>query len=154
MKKLMWAAAAVAALATSLPAAAQFAKPEDAIKYRRAVMTVLGSHFGRVGAMAQGKAPYDPRAAAQHADIAVLMGRLPFGAFIEGTDKGETRAKPEIWAENEKFKAAEQKMQDELAKLSAAAKTGNLENLKAAFGPTGQSCKGCHDKYRKDEPAR
>jgi hypothetical protein len=39
MKKLMWAAAAAAALATALPAAAQFAKPEDAIKYRKAAFT-------------------------------------------------------------------------------------------------------------------
>jgi len=151
MKKLMWAAAAVAGLSTALPAAAQFAKPEDAIKYRRAVMTVLGNHFGRVGAMAQGKAPYDPRLAAENADIAMSMAKLPFIAFVEGTDKGETRAKPEIWAEGEKFKASAQKMQEELTKLSAATKTGNIENIKAAFGPTGQSCKGCHDKYRKDE---
>ena len=26
----------------------------------------------------------------------------------------------------------------------------NLDTLKAAFGPTGSACKGCHDTYRKD----
>ena len=41
-------------------------------------------------------------------------------------------------------------MQAELTKLAAAAKTGNLDNLKAAFGPAGQTCKACHDNYRKD----
>jgi cytochrome c556 len=136
MKKLMFAAATLAGLATALPAAAQFAKPEDAIKYRKSVFTVMSNHFGRVGAMVNGKAPFDPKAA--------------YVAFIEGTDKGETRAKPEIWAEMDKFKAAASTMQDEMAKLNAATKTGNLDTIKAQFGKVGQACKACHDNYRKE----
>jgi cytochrome c556 len=150
MKKLMWAAAAAAALATALPAAAQFAKPEDAIKYRKAAFNVMSTHFGRIGAMVQGKAPFDAKAAAENADIAMMMSKLPYTAFTEGTDKGETRAKPEIWSESDKFRAAAQKMQDEMTKLNVAAKSGNLDTIKAAFGPVGQACKGCHDHFRKD----
>jgi cytochrome c556 len=41
-------------------------------------------------------------------------------------------------------------MQEELAKLNAAAKSGNAETIKAAFGPAGQSCKSCHDSFRKE----
>ena len=37
-----------------------------------------------------------------------------------------------------------------MAKLVAAAKTGNLDNLKAAFGSAAPTCKGCHDNFRKD----
>ena len=36
----------------------------------------------------------------------------------------------------------------EVAKLDAAAKSGNLDQLKAAFGGVGQTCKACHDAYR------
>ncbi|MFL6664544.1 MAG: c-type cytochrome [Rhizobacter sp.] len=150
MKKMMWAAAAVATLLTALPAAAQFAKPEDAIKYRKAAFTVMATHFGRLGAMANGKIPFDAKVAADNADIALAMSKLPYVAFIEGTDKGDTKAKPEIWTENDKFKAAAAKLQDEMVKLNAAAKTGNLDTIKAAFGPTGQACKACHDQYRKE----
>ena len=150
MKKTMWAAAAVASLLTALPAAAQFAKPDDAIKYRKAAFTVMATHFGRLGAMANGKIPFDAKAAADNADIALAMSKLPYVAFIEGTDKGDTKAKPEIWTENDKFKAAAAKLQDEMVKLNAAAKTGNLDTIKAAFGPTGQACKACHDQYRKE----
>jgi cytochrome c556 len=149
MKKLMWAAA-VAGLMTAVPAAAQFAKPEDAIKYRKSAFTVMATHFGRVGAMVQGKAPFDAKAAADNADIALMMSRLPYTAFGEGTDKGETRAKPEVWTENDKFRAAAQKMQDEMTRFNAAAKTGNLDTIKAAFGPVGQACKQCHDNFRKE----
>src|SRR5690349_15557938 len=139
MKKLMWAAAAVAALVTAFPAAAQFAKPEDAIKYRKAAFNVLSTHFGRVGAMVNGKAPFDAKAAADNADIALSMAKLPYTAFVDGTDKGETRAKPEIWAESDRFKAAALKMQEEMGKLNAATKTGNFDTIKAAFGPVGQA---------------
>jgi cytochrome c556 len=150
MKKLILAVAAVCGVMTSLPAAAQFAKPEDAIKYRKAAFTVMATHFGRIGAMVQGKAPFDAKAAAENADLALMMSKLPYTAFVPGTDKGETKAKPEIWTEGDKFRAAATKMQDEMAKLNAAAKTGNLDTIKAAFGPVGQSCKACHDEYRKE----
>jgi cytochrome c556 len=150
MKKLFLGAVAVAGLMSALPAAAQFAKPEDAIKYRKAAFTVLQTHFSRIGAMASGKAPFDPKAAAENADMALMLSRLPYTAFVDGTDKGETRAKPEVWSESEKFRAAASKMQEEVAKLNAATKTGNLETIKAAFGPVGQSCKGCHDHFRKE----
>ena len=150
MKKLVTAASALLALMLALPAAAQFAKPEDAIKYRKASFTVMGAHFGRVGAMATGKVPYDAKAAAENADIAAAMSKLPWAAFPEGSDKAETRAKPEIWKDSAKFKEAADKMQAELTKVSAAAKTGNADALKTAFGPAAATCKGCHDNFRKD----
>ena len=144
------AAVATAGLMTALPAAAQFAKPEDAIKYRRAAFSVMASHFSRIGAMVHGRAPFDAKAAAENAELATLMAKLPYTAFGEGTDKGETKAKPEVWSESDKFKAGAIRMQEDMAKLNAAAKTGNLETIKAAFGPVGQSCKACHDNFRKE----
>lgn len=66
MKMRVWASAtlATAALMASMPAAAQFAKPEDAVKYRKAAFTVMGTHFGRIGAVVQGRVPYDAAAVA------------------------------------------------------------------------------------------
>jgi cytochrome c556 len=146
---LMMCAAAMG-LAIALPAAAQFAKPEDAIKYRKAAFTLMAAHFGRVAAMANGKAPFDAKAAAENIEIAAAMSKLPYVAFIEGTDKGETRAKPEIWAQMDKFKGGASKMQEEMAKLNVAAKSGSLDAIKVAVGETGKSCKACHDDYRKE----
>jgi cytochrome c556 len=138
------------AAALSMPAAAQFAKPEDAVKYRKAGFTVMGAHFSRLGAMASGRAPFDAKVAAENADLVATLSKLPWAAFGEGTDKGETRAKPEIWKDAAKFKEAEDKFIAEAAKLQAAAKTGNLDALKTAFAATGGTCKACHDNFRKD----
>jgi cytochrome c556 len=139
--------AATATLLTA-PAQAQFAKPDDAIKYRKAAFTVMGAHFGRIGAMVNGKAPFDAKAAAENADLVATMSHLPWSAFGPDTDLGDTKAKPEIWKEQAKFKQGAEKLQAEAAKLAAAAKTGNLDNLKAAFGPTAETCKACHDAFR------
>ena len=150
MKNLMRIVAACLTAAALVPAHAQFAKPEDAVKYRKASYTVMAAHFGRLGAMANGRVPYDAKLAAENAELVVALAKLPWTAYGEGTDKGETRAKPEIWKEAAKFKEAADKMQAEVGKLNVAAKAGNVEALKAAFAPAAASCKACHDNFRKD----
>ena len=147
---MLMTAALLAGVATALPAAAQFAKPEDAIKYRKNALFVMAQHFGRVAGMANGKIPFDAKAAADNAEIATMMSKLPYAGFIEGTDKGDTKAEPKIWAEKDKFNAAASKMQEEMAKLNVAAKGGNIDTIKAAVGETGKACKACHDNYRKE----
>jgi cytochrome c556 len=150
MKKILSVLCAAMAFTLSVPAQAQFAKPEDAVKYRKASFNVMAAHFGRLGAMANGRAPYDAKLAAENAEVVATLAKLPWAAFGEGTDKGETRAKPEIWKESAKYKEAADKMQAEIVKLNTAAKAGNLDALKTAFGPAAASCKACHDAFRKD----
>lgn len=148
MKKLTTLTVAALTLALAAPAMAQFAKPDDAIKYRQSALFVMQQNFGRVAAMATGKVPFDAKLAAESADIAAFMSKLPWAAFVEGTDKGNTKAKPQIWTEKAKFNEYAEKMQGEMAKLDAAAKTGNLDSIKAAVGAVGGSCKACHDAFR------
>lgn len=149
MKTLASLGLAAATLVCAGPAAAQFAKAEDAIKYRQSALFVMSQHFGRIGAMANGRIPFDAKVAADNAEIVADMAKLPWGGFVAGSDKGApTKAKPEIWAEQAKFKDLNEKLQAETVKLVAAAKTGNLDNLKTAFGNTAAACKACHDNYR------
>lgn len=148
MKKI--ATFALAALATTfvLPAAAQFAKAEDAIKYRKSAFFVMQQNFGRVAGMAAGKVPFDAKVAADSAAVAEYVGMLPWAAFGPGTDKGDTKSKPEIWGEKAKFDDYAKKMQAELTKLSVAAKTGNLDAIKVAANAAGGTCKTCHDDFK------
>jgi cytochrome c556 len=150
MKRLASFILAACAVTLSAPAAAQFAKPEDAVKYRKNALFVMQQNFARLGAMASGRAPFDAKVAADSAAVAAFVSTLPWAAFGEGTDKGDTRAKPEIWKEPAKFKEYADKMEAEMAKLSSIAKTGNLDGIKVAVGAAGATCKTCHDAYRKD----
>ena len=152
MKPMLVALVASLGALASLPAAAQFQKPEDAIKYRQSAFTVMGNHVGRIGAMAQGKAPFDAKAAAESADIISTLAKLPFTAFGPGTDKGlPQRAKPEVWSDAAKFKTAADNMMVEVGKLDAAAKSGSLDAIKLAMGGLGKSCKACHDDFRAEK---
>lgn len=148
----LFASLTLAALVSTLsvPAMAQFQKPEDAVKYRKAAFTVMAAHFGRLGAMANDKMPFDAKVAAENAEIVESMSKLPWAGFGPGTDKGETRAKPEIWTDAAKFKKGSEDMMTAVAQLKAAAKTGNLDNIKKAFGESAKTCKACHDAFRKD----
>ena len=124
MRRLIPAIALAAGVLLALPAAAQFQKPEDAIKYRQSVMFLQGQHMARLGAMANGRVPFDAKVAQDNAAILDVIDHMPFGAFVDGTDKGNTRAKPEIWTERAKFDAA-------------------------AVGAVGAACKACHDAYQR-----
>ena len=137
---------------TALPAAAQYRNAEAAIKYRQSAMTLQNNHMGRLFAMIKGEVPFDAKVAAENIEIvALLNSRVQFAAFIEGSDKGNTNAKPEIWTEKDKFAAAVAKSQEDVVKLASAGKTGNLDQIKAAAGAVGQSCKACHDTYKKPQ---
>jgi cytochrome c556 len=149
MKSWSLAASAVAALLVCGQAAAQFKNPDDAIEYRQGALAVMGNHFSRIGAMASGKLPFDAQAVQANADLVVTLARLPWSAFMEGSDKGDTNARPEVWSQADKFKAASRKLEDATVKLAAAAKTGNQDAVKAAYGAAGETCKACHDDFRK-----
>jgi cytochrome c556 len=145
---MKFAVIALAALA-ALPASAQFRKPEDAVKYRQSVMYTMGTHFySRIGAMVNGRIPFDAKAAADHADLIVSLSKLPWPAFTPDTNGvGRTDAKPAIWDEQPKFRDLSEKMQAEVLKLQAASRTGELDALKAAYRATGAACKNCHDAF-------
>lgn len=140
---------AIATGALAVPVHAQFAKAEDAIRYRQSGMFMMGQHLGRIGAMANGRVPFDAKVAAENADLLAALAKLPYAGFMPGSEKGApTKAKPEIWTEPAKFQEGVDKIAVETARLAAAAKSGDLERLKAAFASTADTCKACHDTYR------
>jgi cytochrome c556 len=149
MRKTTIAAALLVALA--VPAAAQqlFRKPEDAVRYRRSVMFVMGSNlYTRIGGMANGRIPYDPKLAATSAENVAFLSHLPWDAFIPGTENvGRTDAQPNVWTEQAKFKDLSEKMRAEAAKLATVAKNGDLEALKVAYRATANACKACHNAF-------
>ena len=126
---------------------AQFQKPEDAIKYRQSVFTVIANSFGKISAVVKGEAPYNKDEVAKNAAVVAMLSSLPWQAFGPGTEGGKAQAI--VWSDNAKFKAASEKMQVAVANLNTAAQSGDLESIKKAFGAAGATCKGCHDDFKK-----
>jgi cytochrome c556 len=128
---------------------AQAAKPEQVLKYRKALYSVIGWNFGPMSAMAQGKVPYNADEFARRAERVALVAPMLSEAFPpESKGVANSELKPEMWANRADFDARMQDMVERSAALAAAAKTGDFEKSKAAFMQTAQTCKACHDKYK------
>ena len=65
-----------------------------------------------------------------------------------GPDVGKTGAKPEIWQKPADFAEKSRAFEAATKQLDAAAQSGDVAVIKAAFGEVGKTCKSCHDPYR------
>lgn len=134
-------------LATST-AQAQFQRPDDAVKYRQGALFVMGQHFGRVGAMANGRVPFDAQVAQQNMDVVMALAPLPWAGFTPETQGIHSRAKPDVWTNRAGFDEAGRNALTALATLNEATRTGNIEAVRRSFGAAAASCKACHDNFR------
>lgn len=128
---------------------AQERKPEDQIKMRRAALTLMNWNFGPIGGVVKGQRAYNRDEVVQLAERVAFLSHLPWEAFGAGTDSGDTRALPAIWSNPDKFKAAQDRLKAEAAKLVDAAKSGDQGQLKSQFGATAKACSACHDDFRR-----
>ena len=117
---------------------------------RTAAFKSMMPEFTRMGKMVKEEEPYEPEAFKQAAAAFAQNSKKPFELFQSDPD-GNGRALPAVWADEAKFKAAETAFADAVNKLSAAAGTGRLDEIKAAYGEVGASCKACHDSFRAPE---
>lgn len=130
-------------------ALAQFAKPEDAITYRKSVMQVIKKHFGNMAGVVKGKIPFDKTAFAADAKVVAMMSKLPWEASqVPGSTEGNTTLKENALKDSEGFMAAAKEFEEAGQKLVAAVEGGDLGVIKKQFGATAQTCKACHHSYR------
>ncbi len=140
----------LAALLAGVAFTANAAATQDPIQARKAVFKEYKKTFGPMGDMVKGKTAYNKD---EFAKLAVKMEQLskePWQHFPAGSDKGKTEARAEIWSKPAEFKKAADDHQAAVAKLAVAAKTGDLAQIKPAFGDAGKSCKSCHDQFKRD----
>ena len=150
MKKLLMILICVVFIAGVIGSAyAQFAKPEYAVKYRKAVMLLIAQHFGRMGAMVKGKIPYNQEVFTKNAMLVETLSRLSWEAMmVPETDTGDTTLNASAFAQQAKFKEMAQTFETQAAKLVSAAQSGDFSAIKTQFGQVGKSCKACHTQFR------
>jgi cytochrome c556 len=139
--------AAILASQGSLSQAA-FTRPADAIKYRQAAFQVMSFHSQRIGGMAKGERPFDKVVCSQDAAIIELLATQMEAAFPAGTEMAPSKAKPEVWQDAAQFRQKMEDLKSSARKLSEATRSGDQNNIRAAFNQTAQSCKSCHEGFR------
>ena len=149
MRKIIAALLLIGVTGSAL--AQQTLKPEEMIKLRKAGYSFMAWNMGKIKANLDGTFNKDQVIAA--ANVVAATANSGMGAlFGPGTEKdvaGEkTRVKPEFFEQPEKVKEAAMAYIKEANELQKVAATGDINAIKAQFGKTGGTCKGCHDQFR------
>ena len=121
------------------------------IKTRKAGYSFMSWNMGKIKANLDGTFNKDQVVAA--ANVVAATANSGMGAlFGPGTDKDvgaqKTRVKPEFFTQQDKVREAAMNFNKEANELAKVAATGDVEAIKAQFGKTGGTCKGCHDQFR------
>lgn len=104
--------------------------------------------FSSMGKMVKGEETYNVDTFKELSAKFVVSSKKPF-EFFQNDPQGNGDALPNIWQQADKFKAEQDKFLAAVEKLNASAQTGNLDEIKAAYGEAGASCKSCHDTFRR-----
>ncbi|MEL0633579.1 cytochrome c [Pseudoalteromonas carrageenovora] len=147
LKKLL-AGVALATCTLSVSANSAFKEPSDAIEYRQAAFSMISVQIGNMGAMLKGKVPFDAEQFKMRANNAAALSKMPWEAFYEGTDKGDTAALAAVWSENAAFVEKANAFAANADKLAVAAQTGDKAVIGKAFGAWAKGCKDCHKQFK------
>lgn len=149
MSKKLLVLSAAALAAVSVTAQAQFAKPEDAIRYRQSGYVIMGNQMGRIAAQLKADKP-DVALIQRSAGIVDFVSQLPGEGYVPGSEKGgnpPTRAKAEIFTDP-KVRDVAKAMRAEVTRLVEVSKGGDVAAIRKQFQATVDSCNACHDDYR------
>lgn len=129
-------------------------KPEDAITFRQSGYKFMAWNMVRIKANVDSQFNKDEVVQAANVIQAIAnsgMGKL----YLPGTDKGkgwkDTEVKPELFSDKEGVGKVASAFRDAANEMAKVAATGDAAAVKAQFGKLGESCKGCHEKYRVEE---
>jgi len=148
MKNIVWVAL-VTLLISTFSMAQEDRKIEQAIKHRQAAFTLMATYWSRILQTVEGTRPYDPDAVIIDARKVEYLSRLPWEGFVAGSEKGKTKAKDDIWLDEDQFKKLAKDLENKTTQLVKAAELKDPKKLKVAFEQARDVCSACHKEFRK-----
>ena len=146
----MLRAGVMAALVTVAWQASAEPAPEDAKDYRTAVMTSLRGHVAAASMHVRGLVE-DNGFLEKHAEGLANGAAELKHVFPEGSNVGDSEARAAIWEEQAEFAQALEKAERATAAFRDTVADGNADAIGAAFREVGMACRGCHDRFRRDD---
>ena len=148
--KLLYSCLAVtlgagAGYATSVMAQA---KPDVLVKQRQAAMTLISKYFGPMGAMAQGKAPYNVDVVRRNAGFVDNLTRMPWDGFHASTKGEKSKALPAVYDNSDKFNQAASRLEQEASRLVTVSASGDEAAVKGQITAVAKACGACHNDFR------
>ena len=139
MKQPPWLA--IAAALSLMACAAHAADMDEAIKYRRNLMSANGGLMGATNAILQKKVD-DKGRLAVYAQALAGLNKHVAALFPNGSNVGDTDALPDVWTKRAEF---ERRAKEVEVKAAAFARS----QTPTAFKDLAEACKSCHKDFRK-----
>jgi cytochrome c556 len=125
---------------------------KDVTAFRQAILTLVKSNVGALGAMNKGAIPFNVEMMQTNSlrlEQLSLMLEDYFATDTSGFDV-DTAALDKIWENQADFKDKISALTAAASNLNKVAKAGDTTQFKPAIGQVFKSCKGCHDNYKED----
>ena len=125
---------------------------KDITAFRQAILTLVKSNVGALGAMNKGAIPFNVQTMQTNSlrlEQLSLMLEDYFATDTSGFDV-DTAALDKIWENQADFKDKISALTAAASNLNKVAKAGDTTQFKPAIGQVFKSCKGCHDNYKED----
>lgn len=148
--KIVLTVVMLAGLAISPLAISHYNDKEGPQSYRQSWFALIAANFGPMVSMVKGEAPWQEMQMASYADqLAALTTLDVMRGFPEGSDKGTTRAKTQIWENMPDFQTKMNDLKTAVGALQIVANQGtDRKAIAAQVAATGKACKACHDDYK------
>lgn len=119
---------------------------EGVVKERMDAMSAIGQANKPLAGIARGRADFDLKTVQENARIIADNAGASFvDLFPEGSLTGETEAKADIWENFDDFAKFAKELEENALALSQIESEAEFA---AAFKAVGNTCSGCHKKYR------
>ena len=149
IRKYLLPATAVAGLALAPLALSHLDDKEVQQSYRQSWFALVALNFGPMASTVKGEIPWnDDMMKGWANDPATLTTLNIMRGFGDGSDKGTTRAKPEIWQNKADFESKMGDMKTAVAALQEATAGADRKAIGENVGAVGKACKACHDEYK------
>jgi cytochrome c556 len=126
-------------------------KPETMVQSRQSAMRLQWKYLSPLVQMARSRVPYDAAIAARNAGYVDVLLKMAWDDFTPATEGVKSRTLPVVYKEPDQFKAAQEAVQAEAAKLAATVKGGDEAAIKAGVLALNDACNNCHDKFREKQ---
>lgn len=150
-KNVLLACVAAFGISMAPVAVSHFNDKEMGQSYRQSWFAMIAMNFGPMASMLKGEIPWnDAQMATWGAELGNLAAMDGTRGFAPGSEKGTTRAKPEIWKNMDDFSAKMTDFTDAAKNLAEVSGSGDKKAIAGAIAAAGKSCKGCHDEYKSE----
>jgi cytochrome c556 len=125
---------------------------KDVTEYRQAILRLVKSNVGALGAMNKGAIPFNAETIQTNSlrleQLSLMLGDY-FATDTSGFDV-DTAALDKIWGNQADFTDKINAFTAAAKNLNNVARAGDATQFKPAIGQVFKSCKGCHDNYKED----